>query len=91
MLKWTWQTSTGTQREDIKQGGSDSTLEVNENKKSVVQKAKDDFVVALKVNFQKRFPKESTSVISVFGVLSLKSLPFISSQVQKLMIMAMKS
>ena len=74
-------------KEKIKQEGSDSTLEehlikVNKNQKSAVQKAKDDFVVALGVNFQKRFPKESMSVITAFEVLS---------QVQKLTIMAMKS
>ena len=58
-------------KEKIKQEGSDSTLEehviqVNDNQKSTVQKAKNDFVVALEANFQKRFPKESMSVIAAF-------------------------
>lgn len=87
------QTSTRTQREN-KAGGSDSTPEehvihVNDNQKSTVQKAKNDFAVALEANFQKRFPKESMSVIAAFEVLSLRSLSL--SQVQKLTIMAMKS
>ena len=47
-------------KEKIKQEGSDSTLEehviqVNDNQKSTVQKAKNDFAVALEANFQKRF------------------------------------
>lgn len=71
-------------KEKIKQEGSDSTLEehviqVNDNQKSTVQKAKNDFVVALEANFQKRFPKESMSVIAAFEVLSLRSLSFIPS------------
>ena len=80
-------------KEKIKQEGSDSTLEehviqVNDNQKSTVQKAKNDFAVALEANFQKRFPTESMSVIAAFEVLSLRSLSL--SQVQKLTIMAMK-
>lgn len=71
-------------KEKIKQEGSDSTLEehviqVNDNQKSTVQKAENDFVVTLEANFQKRFPKESMSVIAAFEVLSLRSLSFIPS------------
>ena len=71
-------------KEKIKQEGSDSTLEehviqVNDNQKSTVQKAKNDFAVALEANFQKRFPKESMSVIAAFEILSLRSLSFIPS------------
>ena len=81
-------------KEKIKQGGSDSTPEehvihVNDNQKSTVQKAKNDFVVAVEANFQKRFPKESMSVIAAFEILSLRSLSFIPSA--EMTIMAMKS
>ena len=57
----------------------DHVIKVNENQQSAVQTAKDDFVVALEVNFQKRSPKERMRLTSAFEVLSLRSLSIIPS------------
>lgn len=52
-------------------------VKVSASQISTVEKVKADFVEALESNFQKRFPKESMNIVSVFEVLALRSSSFV--------------